>query len=57
MWRNILGVIIGLAFGNADTMMPQKAASYVYPFRESMDQNNMKQISSYLEAAPLGGAF
>ena len=57
MWKNILGVIVGLVFGNAGIMLLHKAASYVYPFPEGMDQNNMEHIASYLEAAPLGAFF
>ena len=57
MWRNILGVIVGLAFGNAGIMLLHKAAGYVYPFPEGMDQNNMDHIASYLETAPLGAFF
>lgn len=57
MWRNILGVIVGLAFGNAGIMLLHKAATYVYPFPEGMDQNNMDHIASYLETAPLGAFF
>ena len=57
MWKNFLSIVVGLVFGNVGIMLLHKAASYLYPFPEGMDQNNMDHIASYLETAPLGAFF
>ena len=57
MWKNFLSIVLGLVVGNVGIMLLHKAASYLYPFPEGMDQNNMDHIASYLETAPLGALF
>ena len=57
MWRNILGVAVGLVFGNAGIMLLHKASSYAYPLPEVMDQNNLDNVVRYLETAPLGALY
>ena len=57
MWKNILGVTVGLAFGNAGIMLLHKVSNYVYPFPEGVDKNNMNDVTSYIETAPVGAFF
>jgi hypothetical protein len=54
MGRKIFAVLIGLIVGNIAIMLLHKVGGIFYPFPEGMDQNNMDDIATYMETAPLG---